>query len=191
MQDVFRTQAIEDRYRQTTRTTLDELDKKYPKLGFREFIKRDDNPVIQMSFDIKTLDRLNERFSNSNSKDLANWVIWRITTKFVKILNKVATQKTEEFQRILQGRTKNQARWKTCVAEVRSVFDLSLAASYQKQYLHQKTVNGLIKIFENVKQEFIGFVEKVPHPFIELQITRTNILILFFRLFKTSLESFA
>ncbi|XP_043288270.1 neprilysin-2-like [Venturia canescens] len=155
---VFTKEDENEWYRHYTKITLNELETKFPNLGFRKFLDRSDNPEIQMEVDIETLKRLDHFISSASKRTLANLAIWRLVSKFAKKMNGYIGRRTQAFQNILESRREKKAKWKECISIAHSTFPLSLAALYQRRFVDNDVVEDLTTMFGNVKQQFVELV---------------------------------
>ncbi|XP_043269935.1 neprilysin-2-like [Venturia canescens] len=157
---VFQKNENFDMNRHYTRMSVGQLEIKYPELHLKEMLNEDDDKIVQMSIDADVLLKLEEWKLKKSKRALANWVQWRCTVNKINELDSYVTHSTKMFLYTLYNGEIKKDKWRSCVQKVRETHPFLLDVLYYGQYLSDSLVKDTTEMFTNVRDQFIGFLEK-------------------------------
>lgn len=147
---------------QYSRTTIQELESKYPELHLKKLAKAENNSVVEMKMDPGIIGQLKEWIFKKSKKGLANWVQWRYTMDRVShIPHAPISRRTKMLLRPFYRNVEKQPKWRECVKYTRLKSPFLVDVLYYGQYLNETLINAAAEIFTMVKEQFIELVQKV------------------------------
>ncbi|XP_043285392.1 neprilysin-2-like [Venturia canescens] len=154
-QKVFTKHDDPDEFSHYSKVLYGELAKKYP-IIFSNPSKFDANTPVQLEFDEETLDRAIKWLSTKPKRALANWAAWRIVAAKVPYVSSYLSHIDSAFRQIINGKISD-----TCVYKTRNSLGLALFALYQRKYISQSSVDDVVAMLGNIKEQFLELVQKV------------------------------
>lgn len=148
--------------------TVDELQLKYPDIGWKEYINQILHPyyIIQSNELVivknqEYMKSLSELISRTPKRILANYVIWRVVEESVPFMNEKFKKIQAKFNDIVLGTNAQLPRWRICIEYLMENIPLALGALYVTKVFDKNFKKEGEKLVENVRQSFEYSLEKV------------------------------
>ncbi|KAK4872108.1 hypothetical protein RN001_016232 [Aquatica leii] len=92
--------------------------------------------------------------SNTSSRTVANYLLWRFVRHRVNNLDKKFQDAKQRFYYVLFGREKLPPRWQTCVTQVNSNMGMALGRMFVQRYFDEISKNDTLQMTKEIKQSF-------------------------------------
>lgn len=105
-------------------------------------------------------DQLEELFSKTSSRTIANYIIWRLIDFTVPYSSLELKHRYLAFQKDIDGRLDRDQTWKSCVDVVTEHIPYAIGAVYVEDYLKRQVKQEVVKMFNNIKVEFSNVLKE-------------------------------
>lgn len=105
-------------------------------------------------------DELEELFSKTSTRTIANFVIWRLIDFSVPYSSRQLKQRYLKFQKEIDGRLDRDQIWKSCVDVVTENLPYAVGSIYVKDYFKHQEKQEVLKMYKNIKDEFSNVLKE-------------------------------
>jgi predicted metalloendopeptidase len=147
--------------------TIAQLEIKYPFINWLDFInskllaglKFDENEVVILQ-QPTYYDRLEEILNQTDTRTIANHIIWRELSDYIAYLTSDLREMEFEFYKIFSGRSVKQARWSECIKGVSGMLNIAVSSMYVREHFRDERIR---KDISNIISEISSEFEKLLH----------------------------
>jgi neprilysin len=141
------------------RTTLEQLHNEIPQIDWQRYLQIVLERPIQMSevvviFANDYMENLVKLISKSDSKTIANYLLWRFVRHRVNNLDDRFLEAKQKFYYVLFGREKSPPRWKNCVNQVNSNLGMAVGAMFVRKYFDENSKKDTLTMTHELQQAF-------------------------------------
>ncbi|XP_055373802.1 neprilysin-4-like [Condylostylus longicornis] len=134
-------------------TTVEELNKKYPKVQWEKFLTQSIGTPIELSkpiveFNPNYIKSVMELIEKASKKTVANFMIWHGIGEFVSITVPPLGGDKDDI-------------WKYCIAKTKEFYPKSIAVMYSKKYYDNEVQKDVEEIFNDIKKSVRTQLEKL------------------------------
>ncbi|CAO1415218.1 unnamed protein product [Diamesa serratosioi] len=105
-------------------------------------------------------DELEELFSATSSRTIANFIMWRLIEFTVPFSSSQLKERYLKFQNEIDGRLDRDQSWKSCVDIVTDNLPYAVGAIYVKDYFKHQEKQEVLKMYNNIKDEFLNVLKE-------------------------------
>lgn len=105
-------------------------------------------------------DELEELFSISSSRTIANFIMWRLIEFTVPFSSSQLKQRYLKFQKEIDGRLDRDQSWKRCVDIVTENLPYAVGVIYVENYFKHQEKQEVLKMYYNIKDEFSNVLKE-------------------------------
>ena len=148
--------------------TLSEMNELLPKVNWIDFVNTVlQNPNVTVNGSEKVLIPGKERMKNIydeinklSDREQANLLLWRTFAKFATNFLKTGTQQETMYENIFDSEGASSSRSENCVNQIKTFFPNILDDLIINHYLLPEEKNNIIKMFEDIKNEFANIIDQ-------------------------------
>lgn len=141
------------------KATVGELQATIPQIDWIRYLNLIMNVPIRSNqlivcFSVPYYQQLVSLLSNTSSRTIANYLLWRFVRHRVNNLDKRFQETKQRFYYVLFGRERLPPRWQTCVTQVNSNMGMALGRMFVERYFDEISKNDTLQMTKEIKQSF-------------------------------------
>lgn len=83
-----------------------------------------------------------------------NFIFWRLSASVADLLSSVIRDRQLQFEKVLSGKERFEARWEECVQVTMTELDISTSALYVRNFFKKESKVYALQIVQSIKKEF-------------------------------------
>ena len=107
------------------------------------------------------LRNLTQLLAREDKRNVANYLMWRVTRASLGFLNKAARRTIQEYQMKLSGKTETTPRWKTCVGTGAGSFMAAVGQVFVYKHFDHEAKHRMNEMVSDIKTEFRAILKEV------------------------------
>lgn len=124
----------------------------------KEHIYPDEDVIVKVPQFLKQLDELLQR---TDSRLLANYMIWRVVRQSMSLLGKRWRELSQSYSSITTGRQREEPRWEQCLGTVSGTLGTALSAMYVKNHFRTESKAVALEMVGYIRKEFLKILSEV------------------------------
>ncbi|KAI5641316.1 peptidase family m13 domain-containing protein [Phthorimaea operculella] len=141
--------------------TIRQLQEKYPKIPWLEYINKLLAPHVQVGLDevaivnvpayITEVQLLLDKTPN---RVQANYVMWRVAGASVSYLTEELRRRQLAYVTALSGKTERESRWKECADTTSVSLAIAVGAMYIRKYFNEASKDSALEMVNDIRHQF-------------------------------------
>ncbi|VVD05133.1 neprilysin-2 [Leptidea sinapis] len=148
--------------------TIAELQNKFPKIPWLQYVNRLLAPHVQVSLDEITIVNVPKYLSDleglleiTPKRVQANYVMWRVAGASVSYLTEELRRRQLAYVTALSGKTERESRWKECADTTSASMSIAVGALYIRKYFDEKSKAKALEMVDDIRQQFSKTLSEV------------------------------